>query len=236
MSGARSGRRSPFLAVERRLLSQPCRGFGDEQGDTDRGQLASLVERGWNESRLLGRRPEQELLGGSAVGLLGCHARPAPHIGVVRSGRCPRPMASQEGSTHEFGGVSPYRCATGACKVAVRASPLAFCAAVGRTPPLPGNTGQVRPSGWSLVGFQAWACPQLIDQRCCWSWVTMLSIRGVSQPRPNSRSGPDPTGRPLRAALTCTRLVPCQVRQQNLGNPLRVRVSWPSVDLPRPPC
>src|SRR3954466_4875539 len=34
-----------------------------------------------------------------------------------------------------FGGVSPYRCATGACKVAVRASTLAFCAAVGSTPP-----------------------------------------------------------------------------------------------------
>ena len=42
----------------------------------------------------------------------------------------------------------------------------------------PGNTWQVQSSGWSLVGFQAWASPQLIDQRCCWSWVTMLSIRG----------------------------------------------------------
>src|SRR3954451_18429813 len=139
MSGARSGRRSPFLAVERRLLSQPCRGFGDEQGDTDRGQLASLVERCSNQSRLLGRRPEQKLLGGSAVGLLGCHARPAPHIGVVRSGRCPRPMASQEGSAHELGGVSPYRCATGACKVAVRSSTLGSGGAVGSTPPRRGT-------------------------------------------------------------------------------------------------
>jgi hypothetical protein len=66
----------------------------------------------------------------------------------------------------------------------------------------PGNTWQVRPSGWSLVRFQAWASQQLIDQRCCWSWVTMLSIRGVRQPRPNSRSGPGPTGRPTTPRCT----------------------------------
>jgi hypothetical protein len=66
----------------------------------------------------------------------------------------------------------------------------------------PGNTWQVRPSGWSLVGFQVWASPQLIDQRCCWSWVTMLSIRGVRQPRANSRSGPGPTRRPTTPRCT----------------------------------
>src|SRR3954452_8885653 len=66
----------------------------------------------------------------------------------------------------------------------------------------PGNTWQVRPSGWSLVRFQAWASHQLIDQRCCWSWATMLSIRGVRRPRANSRSGPGPTDRPTTPRCT----------------------------------
>src|SRR4051795_9873347 len=41
----------------------------------------------------------------------------------------------------------------------------------------------------------------------------------VGQPRANSRSEPGPTDRPLRAALACSRLVLCQVPQQNLGKP-----------------
>src|SRR3954454_15966355 len=127
-------------------------------------------------------------------------------------------MASQEGSTHEFGGVSPYRCATGACKVAVRASTLAFCAAVGSTPPRREHVagpakrmvaGEV--PGMGLPAADRPALPLELADHVEHPWVR--------QPRANSRSEPGPTDRPLRAALACSRLVLCQVPQQNLGKP-----------------